>query len=83
MNVPRILAIIATICESNALEHDDQVLMRLLSIARHIQVHCIHNPYIVYTCTTHAYTCINYNMLYITVYTCTLIKITYKNLRIF
>ena len=37
-NVPRILIIIATVCEANALEEDKQVLMRLLSIARHIQV---------------------------------------------
>ena len=37
-NVPHILAIIATICEEDALEEDKQVLLRLLSIARHIQV---------------------------------------------
>ena len=38
INVPIILAIIATVCEEGALEEDEQVLMRLLSIARHVQV---------------------------------------------
>ena len=38
VNVPRILAIIADVCEKGALEEDEQVLMRLLSIARHVQV---------------------------------------------
>lgn len=37
-NVPRILAIIAEVCAEDALEDNEQVYMRLLSIARHVQV---------------------------------------------
>ena len=37
-NVPRILAIIAEVCAEDALEDNKQVYMRLLSIARHVQV---------------------------------------------
>jgi hypothetical protein len=37
-NVPRILGIIADVCAESALQDDEQVYMRLLSIARHIQV---------------------------------------------
>ena len=37
-NVPRLLAIVAEVCVQNALEDSPQVYMRLLSIARHIQV---------------------------------------------
>ena len=39
INVPRILSIIAEVCVADALEDNEQVYMRLLSIARHIQVH--------------------------------------------
>ena len=37
-NVPRILGIIADVCAEDALQDDEQVYMRLLAIARHIQV---------------------------------------------
>jgi len=37
-NVPRILAIIADVCAEDALEDNEQVYLRLLSIARHVQV---------------------------------------------
>ena len=37
-NVPRILAIIAEVCAEDTLQDDEQVYMRLLSIARHVQV---------------------------------------------
>ena len=40
-NVPRILGIIADVCAESALQDDEQVYMRLLSIARHIQVKLI------------------------------------------
>ena len=38
LNVPRIVAIIAEVCAEDALQDDEQVYMRLLSIARHVQV---------------------------------------------
>lgn len=37
-NVPRILLIIGEVCAEDALEDNEQVYLRLLSIARHIQV---------------------------------------------
>ena len=37
-NVPRILGIIADVCAEDALQDAEQVYMRLLAIARHIQV---------------------------------------------
>ncbi len=37
-NIPTILGIIATVCVEDALIDDEQVHLRLLSIARHIQV---------------------------------------------
>ena len=37
-NVPRILAIIGEVCAEEVLAGSEQVLMKLLSIARHVQV---------------------------------------------
>ena len=37
-NIPRILAIIGEVCAEEALAGNEQVLMKLLSIARHVQV---------------------------------------------
>lgn len=36
-NVPRILAIIAEVCAEDTLQDDEQVYLRLVSIARHVQ----------------------------------------------